>query len=291
MPKRIAVTVLSLALGIAVAFGASACGQSQGAAEPSEDQSTAEPSEDQSAAEPSETQSSTDSSEKFLGTWNSAAIEYDGITLMGDIDDMLPAMQLEVREDGTATLTQSKELNGTWELTDDNTLSVVFTADPNVFVLQDDVLRIELDGGMTALLTHDGKLRDKLAIDLSKAMDLSEDAFQDMIGRSWTFVAMDYNGVTEWGDLDKVMSKAPTDLGLDLDIYDSSLSFTDEDGTIFMNFMGNDVTLVEYRDGQAAITDITGGAYFTGYVKAYGGYLLLQLDGYSNLLYARDDLL
>ena len=109
-------SLLCAALLCACCLALAACGGSSGAS---------------TAASGSAASAAADPTEKFIGDWKFAAMEYQGMTMTGDLNAILDtdeAMTFSLKEDGTSSMVINGDAaEATWELKDENTITFMTT--------------------------------------------------------------------------------------------------------------------------------------------------------------------
>lgn len=188
-----------------------------------------------------------------IGTWKVAAVESEGVTMVGDFatvaamfsdgdDTAVDAynMTIELKDDGTGTMTMGSESRGvtwgesggTFTLTGDGESSSTMTG-----AFEDGALKFHMDdkSGMTIILTQDGTYAGGKTYDITKAKPItSENA---LVG-AWKLVGVNMMGVSMSGDAESMMA---------LFGYDSPDVTFSAGGTV--NIFGDDSTYTVGADG------------------------------------------
>ena len=199
-------SLLCTAMLCACCLALAACGGSSGA-------STAASG---SAASGSAASVAVDPAEKFIGDWKFAALEYQGMTMTGDLSAILESdelMTLSIKGDGTSSVSINGEAaEATWEQKDDNTITLTATAEGETRsfdiayadgVLSMDMSDEEIQG--KALFTADGVLQGAKEISTANATPITSAA--DLEGE-WKLCGINMMGVSMYGDAESIAAVA-----------------------------------------------------------------------------------
>lgn len=258
-----------------------ACGggtSSSAAASGSGSSASASASEASSAAQPS-----------FVGEWKFAALEYQGMTLAGDLSAVIGQdmdVSLVIKDDGTGTMSfQGESADLKWTQKDASTITLtVSDADASSasssasasasasdepqsidVVMKDNALFMEMNDADiqgTIIFTPDGVYADAKIIDLASATPIK--SADELVG-DWTLCGVNMMGVSVYGD--------PASLAAIAGDTDVNASFT-KDGKVTM--MGEEMQFSVESDG----------AYLTVEdaklpVKSLDGDIVVDLSAYA----------
>ena len=222
-----------------------------------------------------------DPAEKFVGEWKMAAMQFQGMTVVGEFSKILDTdatMNLTLSEDGTGSMTMNEdEASLTWELVDDETAaltvvreesgdegsddleSVVSEDDTLNITYQDDGLLLELKDEETegsVLFTTDGTAPAYPVLSIDDATAIT--SADDLVGE-WKLTGMNFFGATMYGEAETlaemVGDSADTTLVISEDGNakimgeDVTWSVGEEGATI--DFGGTEVSLVSLGEGVA----------------------------------------
>lgn len=193
-----------------------------------------------------------DPSEKFIGTWKMAAIDQDGIVIVGDFSSVFESedgMLITINDDSTGEMAFNDDTASfAWELKDDDTITLKVdktegeeeSEDEQAVVDDDGTVELDyLDGsiairteeeGKTGLLvfTADGTYKDYKVLSAENAEAITS---KDFVIGDWNLAGMNFFGITMYGEAEALAEM----VGEESDI---SASFA-EDGTA--KLMGQDV--------------------------------------------------
>ena len=162
-----------------------------------------------------------DPSEKFLGEWKLAAIQTEGITVVGDFSIMMDTdagVSLTLEKDGTGAMAFDDE-SGTlsWKLVDDNSIELTIaeegeqdddapiTVGETVKVTYEDgVLSLPMDDDDmqgTLLFSADGTVKKYPEIDTSTATEITS---RNALVGEWKLTGMNFSGASMYGDADSI---------------------------------------------------------------------------------------
>lgn len=250
--KRRQTLVWAVLLGVSM-IGLPACGGGNKAEE--------------GAAAPVEEEVKVDPTEKFLGTWKLAAMQSQGLTIVGDFSMMFEedtTMVLTLSEDGVGSMAFcDDEASLSWELVDDETIALTVEQDQSEdqsededsdgvegivgdsstinVSYQDDGLMMSMtdeDFEGNILFTQDGTAAAYPVLAIEDGQPIT--SADDMVGE-WKLTGMNYFGASMYGSADDLASLVG-------DAADTTLTISD-DGTAVM--MGSDVTWTVGDDGAA----------------------------------------
>lgn len=186
--------------------------------------------------------SAADPTEKFLGTWKLAAIEMDGVTMVGDFSSGVLGtdmnMEFTFKDDGKATASFNGEnADFTWELVDDNSIAMKTTDSSSKLnqitaAYKDDTLSFEMNDETmtgTVILSKTGTVENLETINIANAKNATKAS--EIVG-TWKFSGMSMGGVSVYGDSEKLSALMGAEV-------DSTLTIN-EDGTAIA--MGENVT-------------------------------------------------
>ena len=153
-----------------------------------------------------------DPSEKFVGDWKIAAVEMNGVTMVGDFTTLLgedsAGMSMSIKKDGTGSMTLGDDaVDITWTQKGDDAITVtpVKESDDITTVdvaFEDNALKMEMKDDSftgTAIFTADGTYSSAKEISADGAKPItSEDA---LIG-TWKLTGANLMGVSMYGDAD-----------------------------------------------------------------------------------------
>ncbi|MBE6471512.1 MAG: hypothetical protein E7000_07405 [Coriobacteriaceae bacterium] len=185
-------------------------------------------SESGSASESSTAPEPADPSEKFIGDWKIAAVNTQGMLVVGDFSanfESAADMKLSVKEDGTGSLSLNDESRSfTWKLANDDAISleVEDVDDPLTVNYADEALTLEMntdDMAGTMYFTKDGAYAGGKALALADATDITS---PDAVTGTWTMCGAGLSGMTMYGDAEALSA---------LGIGDSTTLVLNEDGS------------------------------------------------------------
>ena len=236
-----------------------------------------------------------DPAEKFIATWKLAGMETKGMTVVGDLSAFLgeemesedgTVMAFDVQEGGKGVATfMGEEANFTWELADDNTITVTPEKDADDaddsddateedsplettsidFAYAEDMLTAEWstdEDTYHMTLTKDGVMPGAPEADLSKAAAITS---LDQIEGTWKLSAVNMLGALMYGD-------AATLAELTGNEGDSRDIVVNADGSA--TFFGEAVTCSVGDDG--ASIDVEGESVS---IVKLGDYLVVDMSG------------
>ena len=250
-----------------------------------------------------------DPSEKFLGSWELAAMEFQNITVVGDISSVVglvdeemgeasesgKLMVFEFKDDKTGVVTFAGDTaTFTWELADDNTVTVTpdkkeadeeaddaedaITQRTIDFAYEDDALTGEFEANENTYhmtLTKDGTLPGAPVIDLDSANGVTS---KDQLVGTWNLAGMQFVGAAMYGKTEDLAAMYGNE--------DVSAALEIGDDTSSVKFMGEDCSLTE-SDGGICIDIVIAQLPF----KMVGDYLVVDLsplvDAEIALIYAK----
>ena len=276
MKNRLLVWLCSLALctcGLTLAACGSAGSEGGGDAVVTEEEA---PQEEAKQEEAKQEEAPVDPNEKFLGEWKLALMESQGLSITGDLSEMLGATSgvvLKINEDSTGSLALGDEGGDfTWDLRDDNTITMVIedstsedaeTTSVDV-AYADDVLSFELkdeENDARLSFTKDGTIEGYDSVTVDTLTDFSSN---DQLVGSWNMCGITMGTMTAYGDPETIASLS----GLD----SVDLEFS-EDGTTTFNGssvnwgIGENGAYMENGTDQVSL-------------KASGDYLVMDMTEY-----------
>lgn len=239
MRKQLTMLLAAALCASSIALGG--CGQTS--ASTSDATSTSEASAEKEEASKSE---SADPSEKFLGNWVFACAETQGITIAGDMSELMgtdKSLSIGINKDGTGTVYISAEDSGdvTWKLIDDDTLNLIpqyegatetltLTYDEKYDALNCTMNDEDFNG--TLIFTADGTYKGAETLDIDQAKDAT--SLNNLVG-TWNLYGMSMGGM--------VMLGSPDDLAaMSGDSFDTKLTI-DADGTATTNDEKGSITI------------------------------------------------
>lgn len=165
------------------------------------------------------------SADKFYGTWKMAAMQSQGLVLVGDLSQMADVdidMELTIAEGGGAKMSVDDETsNLTWKLIDDDTISIAAAkaedeSEGEETVLgDDDAVELTYQGGTLVMqmenegktvdvsFTPDGTLEGFSAITVASAVPITS---ADGLAGTWGLTGMNMLGVSMFGDTETLTS-------------------------------------------------------------------------------------
>lgn len=183
----------------------------------------------------------------FTGDWKFAAMEYQGMTMVGDLSAVVGEdidIAMTIKDDGTGTMSfQGDSTDLKWTQKDASTITITAEADEDKTLIdctsKDGALfmtaPIEDMEDATIIFTADGKYAGAKEIDFANAAPIK--SADELVG-DWTMCGVYMMGVSLYGD--------PADLATIAGDTDISASFT-KDGKA--SIMGEDTTFVVEADG------------------------------------------
>lgn len=156
-----------------------------------------------------------DPAEKFIGTWKFAGAQMQGVTMVGDLTELIgeeASISFTLDEGGTGTAgvsDDSKKL--TWELDGDDAIKLTVEADEEADdsepktvtgTLKDDVLSVDMsdeDQQGTFMLTKSGKMENAKEILPANATAITSE--NELVG-TWKLVGMNMMGISVYGSAD-----------------------------------------------------------------------------------------
>lgn len=212
-----------------------------------------------------------DPAEKFVGDWVVAAIETQGLTVVGSFSEAfgeVSSISLAVGSDGTGSLSMGEDTKAfTWELNGDD--AIVLTAedvdDPLNVVYANDALALDMDSDdMPGLLyfTEDGTYGQMKAITQADLSDFAAEA--DAIG-AWKIAGASMYGMSLFGDEASLAAAGITS---------GDMSLTIEEGGTLQVF--GDSASWSFADG-SMIVDMTAQGLPALPIKKAGDYLVLDV--------------
>lgn len=157
---------------------------------------------------------SVDPAEKFYGEWKLALLEYQGVYMVGNLDEFLETggnTSLKFSNDGTGSLAiLSDNWDFTWETKDDNTLTIAVKKADGLNSLTADV--VYSDGAITLDLkmedfegkftyTKDGTIK---GYDIVNESSLTDVTSSDQLLGSWNVSGISTPDMTIYGDAQSI---------------------------------------------------------------------------------------
>ncbi len=193
--------------------------------------------------------------EKFIGDWQVAAAQSQGITMVGDFSQLIGGssnMQITINADNTGSMSYNDEsFNLTWEQNGDNAIKI--TPETTTQEIQQvdltynaeyEALEMNLEDAGTAgtiLFSRSGAIEGLKAISTANATDITSEA--DLVG-TWKLSSVNMMGVSMYGDADTLAeAMAPSSESID-----TTLAI-EEGGTA--SLMGTSATWEAGSDGAA----------------------------------------
>lgn len=233
----------------------------------------------EAAAEAAE-EKAADPQEKFLGSWNMAAAEQDGIYMAGNFGEMLGMSDLgmlNISADGSGDITlgdeEADKVAFTWTMKADDVITLKaeketdYTGEEIELTYGDEALAMtmEQDGKTaTAFFTHDGSYAGAKVIDMEKTDKITS---KDELTGKWTMSGMQMMGITVYGD-----QEAMANMGSG----ETYVTFND-DGSVEMAATSG-TWKIDDSGATLSASDITGS--YTVPVKKMGDEIVLD---YSNV--------
>lgn len=260
--KRFASIVCAATLSIALA----ACGSGGGGDEKATTDDSGTTTEQTEVVEEKEPEKP---EEKFLGTWIAGGMETQGMIMVGDLSEMGVHASLEVNEGGTGVVKFSGEeveeeesKDVTWELTDDNTITLTSKIDDgseskfkveykDEYVVLTN-LEEEDDNAYTMYMSQDGTIKGYPIIDVSGAKAVTDES--KILG-TWKVESMVYSGFTVYGDLTSFYGETTAaELGDNVEVtfnQDGTAEFATED---YVWKKTDDVIVLDGADSETSIS-------------------------------------
>ena len=188
---------------------------------------------------------SSEAAPTFPGEWKLAAVEYQGLTMAGDLSQVMGEdlnINMTIKDDGTGTLVyQGESADFAWTQKDASTITIAPTDNSSESydaTLKDGALSMTapVEGTeMNLIFTADGTYAGATEIDLSKATAIK--SVDELVG-TWQLCGMTYMGASLYGD--------PATLASIAGESDTSITF-DKDGKV--SLMGSEVSYTVDANG------------------------------------------
>lgn len=249
--------LLAICLMAGVVF--TGCGDKEETTETTSSSSTVQSSSESKSSSSSKSESKPKEKESVVGTWKLAAMESEGVTMGGNLSQILESEEnpsLVINEDGTGTMTMNSDtFSFTWNENGDEGIALNAEGAINDETGNQTSLKLE-DGAVFMkfvqdekeaymIFTEDGTYDKAKVITMEGAEAITSQ--DDLLGR-WTMSGMNMMGVSAYGDAEALSNMNG---GLE--------TFVDfkEDGTVEMN--GQQGTWQVSGDGATMTSeDITG---------------------------------
>ena len=211
-----------------------------------------------------------DPAEKFYGTWKLAAMKSQNLTIVGDFSMFMDAEDGEtivmvIEKGGAGTISLGEDSHAlTWELADDNTLSVKpdkpaededeaadgspMSLEKLDFVYGDDGITATYEDeevSYAMVFTESGSLADEPEVDMTKATDVTS---LDELAGTWSLSTLKYGGATMYGAPEDLAAMYGDDVDTVLEIAaDGSSRFLGQDSTVTVGEDGASIDYVIYQ--------------------------------------------
>ena len=211
-----------------------------------------------------------DPAEKFYGTWKLAAMKSQNLTIVGDFSMFMDAedgetIVMAIEKGGAGTISLGDDSHAlTWELADDNTLSVKpdkpaededeaadgspMSLEKLDFVYGDDGITATYEDeevSYAMVFTESGSLADEPEVDMTKATDITS---LDALAGTWSLSTLKYGGATMYGAPEDLAALYGDEVDTVMEIAaDGSCKFLGQDCKVAVGEEGASIDLVVYQ--------------------------------------------